>query len=204
MIHFITPLYRYDNIKRLYINLLHQLGGCNFNWHLIEGSNKLGNADLSEVLRDDRVKYYKIDTVYPWGHEQRNHFICNITCNDLDWCYFLDDDNMITGDLVDSYIEDDINLDLDVILFAQKAGVTDKIRIYVKNKNSLGCGSTDIGSFLIRYRLLKTLFIHFASERNGDGLLAESIKQVLPSDSALKIYPNRYTRYNVFSHKEIV
>jgi hypothetical protein len=35
MIHFITPLYRYNNIKIIYSTIKNQVD--DFNWHLIEG-----------------------------------------------------------------------------------------------------------------------------------------------------------------------
>lgn len=204
MLHLITPLYRYNNIKRLYINLRHQLNDCNFKWHLIEGSNKIGEDDLSIIFSDKDVYYSKIDTVYRWGHEQRNHFIYNSICEDLDWCYFLDDDNMITGDLVNTYLEDGNTPELELMFFSQIAGMTDKIRLYANSLDNFKLGNVDIGSFLIRYKLLKTVHIDYISERNADGSFVETIKRALTSENSVKIYPNKYTRYNTFSHKEII
>ena len=98
MIHFITPLYRYNNIEIIYSTIKHQVD--DFNWHLIEGKNTIGENNFDFLKDDERVKFYKIDTLHPWGHEQRNYFITDIKCNDTDWCYFLDDDNIITWDLI--------------------------------------------------------------------------------------------------------
>ena len=115
----------------------------------------LGSHHISDFLKDDeRVKFYKIDTLHPWGHEQRNYFITDIKCNDTDWCYFLDDDNIITWDLISTYNEEK-NSETDFVLFSQKSGLTEKIRLYGDNENRLGLGLCDIASFMIRYRLIK-------------------------------------------------
>ena len=66
MIHFVTPLYRYNNLKVIYSTIKHQVD--DFNWHLIEGSNAIGEGDFSFLKEDDRVKFYKIDTSHIWGH----------------------------------------------------------------------------------------------------------------------------------------
>lgn len=200
MIHFITPLYRYNNIKRMYINILPQIS--EFRWHLIEGSNSIGDDDLDFLKNDERVKFYKIETKHIWGHEQRNYFISNIPADDLDWCYFLDDDNMITGDLVDVYNTDGADPNLDIILFSQKAGMTDKIRIIATGTNNLRCGGSDIGSYLVRYRLIKNISIPYETERNGDGHFAEWLR-TLVTDINFKVHVDKYVRYNVYSKVEI-
>jgi hypothetical protein len=85
---------------------------------------------------DNRVKFYKIDTSHIWGHEQRNYFITNIPVDDNDWCYFLDDDNVVTWDLISTYNEEK-NSDVDLVLFSQKAGLTEKIRLYGDGEHRL-------------------------------------------------------------------
>jgi hypothetical protein len=200
MIHFITPLYRKSNIKRLMLNLTPQIK--DFTLHLIEGSVVEGSDDLSFLQEDSRVKLYKIDTQYTWGHEQRNYFIKNIGCADTDWCYFLDDDNMVTGDLVKTYYEHGSDDRLDIILFSQKAGVTDNVRLLSDGEESLACGRADIGSFLLRYRVLKKLYISYENQRNGDGHMAERLRELVTSTN-FKVYPDRYVRYNTFSNVEI-
>ena len=49
MIHFITPLYRYNNIKIVYSTIKNQLD--DFNWYLIEGSEKIGEESIDSVLK---------------------------------------------------------------------------------------------------------------------------------------------------------
>lgn len=194
MLHFITPLYRYNNIKIIYSSLKHQID--DFNWHLIEGSNKIGEESLDFLVSDNRIKLYKIETKYIWGHEQRNFFIKNIICKDEDWCYFLDDDNIITWDLIKTYNEEKFSK-TDLILFSQKKGLTEQDRLFGYETN-LKFGMCDIGSFLIRYKLLKETEIHHIQNRNADGHFADQINE-LKDKYTFKFYPERFVRYNSLS-----
>ena len=195
MIHFITPLYRYNNLKVVYSTIKHQVD--DFNWHLIEGSNKIGDDDISFLKDDKRVKFYKIDTEHIWGHEQRNYFINDIKCEDDDWCYFLDDDNVVTWDLISTYNEEK-NSDVDLVLFSQKAGLTEKIRLYGDGEHRFGLGLCDIASFMMRYRMIKKTYIHNISYRNADGHYALDIRQ-LKNEHVFKYCPDKFVRYNSLS-----
>jgi hypothetical protein len=194
MINIITPLYRYDNVPLLYDNITSLTN--DFKWHLIEGSNKVGSYDISEILKDNRVKYYKIETKFVWGHEQRNYFVTDIKANDNEWCYFLDDDNFLTEDLV-SELGDDKS---DFILFSQKAGLTEQIRLW-GSPGRIGLGLNDIGNFIIKYNFLKHHPIYHLSERNGDGHFGDDIKQYI-DQYKFKFLEDKFTRYNCLS-KEI-
>jgi hypothetical protein len=191
MIHFITPLYRYNNLKTIYSTIKHQVE--DFNWHLIEGGSTIGEDDFSFLKDDDRVKFYKIDTLYIWGHEQRNYFITNITVDDNDWCYFLDDDNVVTYDLI-SECENESNSDIDLILFSQKKGLTEQIRLYGLPEN-LKLGKCDIGSFVLRYRILKQTYNLQNPNRNSDGHFCESLNN-FNSGSNFKFIRDKFVRYN--------
>jgi hypothetical protein len=195
MIHFITPLYRYNNLKTIYSTIKHQVD--DFNWHLIEGSNTIGEDDFSFLKEDNRVKFYKIDTSYIWGHEQRNYFITNIIVDDNDWCYFLDDDNVVTWDLISTYNEE-INSEVDLVLFSQKAGLTEKIRLYGDGEYRLDLGLFDIASCMMRYRLIKKTYIHNINYRNADGHYALDIRK-LKDEHIFKYCPDKFVRYNSLS-----
>jgi hypothetical protein len=194
MIHFITPLYRYNNIKIIYSTIKNQV--TDFNWHLIEGSNKIGEENLDFLKKDDRVFLYKMNTEHVWGHEQRNYFITNTICDDNDWCYFLDDDNVITFDLIKTYKEEQ-NTKTELILFSQKKGLTEDIRLY-SSPQHLSLGNCDIGSFLIRYKLIKKTLIYNTNQRNSDGHYAEQLKTFINNDN-FKYYNDRFVRYNSLS-----
>lgn len=192
MINLITPLYRTDNIPLIYQNILSLTN--DFKWFLIEGSNKIGSYDISELLKDNRVYYSKIESNYDWGYEQRNHFITGNTVSDDEWCYFLDDDNLITSDLIS-----ELNDDSDFILFPQKAGLTEQIRLW-SSENNLGLGLNDMGNFLIKYRLLKNHIIAHIYERNGDGHFGEEMKRQINKYN-FKFVQDKYTRYNCLSDR---
>ncbi len=193
MINFITPLYRYDNIKIIYSNIIQYTN--NFRWYLIEGSNKTGNSDLNFLKNDNRIFYNRIVTNYIWGHEQRNYFIKNINANNNDWCYFLDDDNLITKDLIDE-CNDISNNNIDIILFSQKRGITNDIALYgLPGRLKLGC--CDIGSFLIRYKIIKNTFIYGEDQRNADGHYCEQIGSI--PNINIKYCENKYVTYNALS-----
>lgn len=194
MINLITPLYRYDNVPIIYENILSLTN--DFKWFLIEGSNKIGTYDISEILKDNRVHYYKIETTYTFGHEQRNHFISGNTVSDDEWCYFLDDDNLLTPDLIS-----ELNDSSDFILFPQKAGLTEQIRLW-PGKNKLGLGLNDIGNFLIKYNFLKKHLITHISERNADGHFGEDMKKEINKYN-FKFLEDKYTRYNCLSNEII-
>lgn len=194
LIHFITPLYRYNNLKIIYSTIINQID--NFSWHLIEGSNKIGEESIDSILSDSRVFYYKINTNFIWGHEQRNFFIKNTICNNNDWCYFLDDDNIVTQDLIET-ISSEKNSEYDVILFSQKKGLTEKIRLYGE-PGCLKLGLCDIGSFAIRYKLLKNYTIPYENQRNADGHYAEHLSRIVPHNN-IKYCLNKFTRYNSLS-----
>jgi hypothetical protein len=194
MIHFVTPLYRYNNIKIVYSTIKNQVE--DFNWHLIEGSNKIGDESLDFLNSDDRVKFYKISTQHPWGHEQRNYFITDIKCKDDDWCYFLDDDNVVTWDLVKTYNEEK-NGDVDLVLFSQKQGLTEKERLWAY-EDRFKLGGCDIGSFMIRYKLIKKTLIYNIELRNADGHYASYINE-FKNEHIFKFYLERYVRYNALS-----
>lgn len=195
MIHFITPLYRKNYLEVIYSSIINQVE--DFTWHLIEGSEVVGCSEFGFLDNDPRVKKYKIETQYVWGHEQRNYFINEIGCPDIDFCYFLDDDNVITHDLIDIY-QREKNSNVDLILFAQKAGLTNKVRLYANSINDLDFGRSDIGSFLVRYNLLKKVYISYLNSRNSDGQLAQSIKTHI-NEHRMIVEGDKYTRYNALS-----
>ncbi len=191
MIHFITPLYRYNNIKIIYSTIIHQVS--DFKWHLIEGDKHIGEESLNFLSEDERVIRYKVKTNHIWGHEQRNYFITNISANDNDWCYFLDDDNIVTNDLIEVVSQEN---DFDIILFSQKKGLTEKIRLY-GYEGHLKLGMSDIGSFVIRYGSIKKTLIPSIDQRNSDGHYAEQIARL--ENIKIKYHPEKYTRYNSLS-----
>lgn len=195
MINLITPLYRYSNIPIVYSTIIHQL--TDFKWHLIEGSNKIDNYDLSFLNDDKRVIRYKIDTYHVWGHEQRNYFIDNISANDNDWCYFLDDDNIVSNDLSEISQSNEY-IDYDFILFSQKAGLTKRDRLFGKSSNNLSMGAVDIGSFLIKFSLIKKTRIPSVENRNSDGVYGEGMKQFLNTHK-FKFIPDKFVTYNALS-----
>jgi hypothetical protein len=192
-INLITPLYRYNNIPIIYKNINSLIQ--NFNWYLIEGSNKIGDTDISTILKDNRITYIKINTKEPWGHEQRNFFIKNIKCSDNDWCYFLDDDNLITQDIIDA-INDNNNVD--IILMSQKSGKTDQTRLYGL-PGHLSLGNCDIGSFLIKYKIIKNTYIYNENERNADGHYCKQLSSI--NGVHIKYLLNKFTTYNALSNK---
>jgi hypothetical protein len=194
-INFITPLYRYDNIPTIYENI--NSITSNFNWYLIEGSNKIGDTDVSHILKDSRVVYHKINTQQIWGHEQRNFFIKNIECVSDDWCYFLDDDNLITQDIID-VINDKDNSNADIILMSQKMGNTDQTRLYGL-LGHLSLGNCDIGSFLIKYKIIKNTYIYNEDQRNADGHYCEQLNSI--NNINIKYLLNKFTKYNALSDK---
>jgi hypothetical protein len=194
MIHFITPLYRYNNIPIVYSTIKHQLE--DFQWHLIEGSKKIGDTNISFLFDDKRIKYYKIETQFAWGHEQRNYFITDIKADNEDWCYFLDDDNIVTPDLVEVYNEEKQN-DTDFILFSQKKGLTNIIRLY-GTENKLSNGNCDIGSFLIKYKVLKNNVITYINTRSADGRMADDLKKT-ECKYNYKYFIDKYVTYNALS-----
>jgi hypothetical protein len=162
---------------------------------LIEGSNQIGEESLDFLKEDNRVFIYKTKTDYVWGHEQRNFFIKNIKSNTDDWCYFLDDDNVVTEDLIEIAKDKESEL-YDVIVFSQKKGLTEKIRLYASPDN-FKLGGVDIGSFILKYGTIKKTLISPESERNADGHYAEQIKNL--KDVKIKYHPNKYVRYNALS-----
>ena len=194
MIHFITPVFRLNNLKIVYSTIFNQTN--NFNWHLIIGSNTVGCDDFSLLKSDNRVKFYNIHTNHVWGHEQRNYFINNIVVNDDDWCYFLDDDNVVTYDLI-SECEHESNSDIDLILFSQKKGLTEQIRLYGLPDN-LKFGACDIGSFVVRYRILKQTHNLPVQNRNSDGNYCDHLN-VFKTDSNFKFLHEKFVRYNALS-----
>lgn len=195
LIHIVTPLYRKNNIRIIYPNIFNLTN--DFNWHLIEGSNTVGEESLDFLKDDKRVHLYKIETQEFFGHEQRNFFIKNIKCEDNDWCYFLDDDNIITQDLIE-VLNSERHSPIDVILFSQKKGLTEGTRLYAF-EGHMSLGNVDIGSFAIRYGSLKNTFIPFENQRNSDGHYAEQITR-LPN-VRIKYFPDKYVRYNSLAYE---
>jgi hypothetical protein len=193
MIHFITPLYRYNNIKIIYSSIIHQIS--DFNWHLIEGSETIGEENINTILEDSRVKYYKIETNYTWGHEQRNFFISNIVCEDNDWCFFLDDDTTVTSDLIDVFLNQKDG-GHDIFLLSQKSGLTEIVRCWGL-PGRLKLGYCDIGSFLIKYSVLKNTKINHEEWRNSDGHYADQLADI--PNIKIKYLDNKFTRYNSLS-----
>lgn len=194
MIHFITPLYRLNNLKIIYSTIIHQT--AKFNWHLIQGTNLVGCDDIQILKNDDRVKFYTLETNFKWGHEQRNFFIKNIEVNDEDWCYFLDDDNVVTSDLINE-CESIPNSEIDLILFSQKKGLTDQIRLYGLPGN-LKLGTCDIGSFVIKYKILKQTYTLQEPYRNSDGHYCEYLNK-FNSGNNFKFISDKFVRYNALS-----
>lgn len=193
MVHFITPLYRYNNVKIIYSSIVHQIN--EFRWHLIEGDNRIGDESLDFLEKDDRVIHYKIKTYHPWGHEQRNYFITDILGNSEDWCYFLDDDNIVTGDFVSEVLNYE-NQNYDVILFAQKKGLTEIKRLHAL-EGHMSLNNCDIGSFAIKYSIIKKTIIPHIHERCADGYYCEQISRM--DEIKIKYLDNKFVRYNSLS-----
>ena len=197
MLNIVTAYTRKENIPIIYSSIFNQTD--NFNWYIIEGSNtNLGEPEYDFIKNDSRVKYYKIETKHTFGYDQRNFFMKNIKCEDDDWCYFLDDDNTITWDLID--VTNNEELTTDVILFSQKAGLSEKIRLY-GYEDRLTLGNCDIGSFAIRYRVAKNTEINDYLP-NGDGHYCEYLNS-LRGTYTFKFYDNKFVRYNTLSLRYI-
>ena len=194
MINFITPLYRYNNIEILYNIISSQTK--NFKWYLISGSSSLGCSNIDFLSVDNRIFKYHIDGDSIWGHEKRNFFIENVICSDNEWCYFLDDDNIVTSDLIYE-AELEYESDYDVILFSQKQGMTDKNRLLGRNGH-MSLGLCDIGSFLIRYGKIKATKIYNENQRNADGHYCEQISKI--PNIKIKYSEDKFVRYNALSN----
>lgn len=193
MLNIVTAYSRKEYIEVIYSSIINQTD--DFNWFIIEGSNtNLGEPEFDFIKNDSRVKYYKIDTNYIWGYEQRNFFMTQIQCNDNDWCYFLDDDNTLTWDLIETTNNEE--LETDVILFSQKAGLSERIRLY-GYEDRMSLGNCDIGSFAIRYRLAKNTQIS-SYVANGDGHYCEYLRSLMGSIK-IKFYPDKFVRYNTLN-----
>jgi hypothetical protein len=195
MINFITPLYRYNNLETIYKSIINHT--TNFTWYLIEGTNKIGEYNLTDLINNcnNKIVYTKIITKNIWGHEQRNFFIKHIPRNDNDWCYFLDDDNTITKDLIDVSKETEENIDL--VLLSQKCGTTSDTRLYGM-PGHLSLGNCDIGSFIIRYRTIKNTFIYFEDQRNADGHYCEQLAAI--PNINIRYCLDKFTTYNALSN----
>jgi hypothetical protein len=193
MLNLVTPYYRIENLMIIYSSIINQTD--NFTWYLIEGSNtNLGKPNFDFIKDETRIRHHKINTKYSWGHEQRNFFLKNIECDDDDWCYFLDDDNTITWDLIETTNREEISTD--IILFSQKAGLSEKIRLY-GYEDRLSLGNCDIGSFVMRFRVAKNTEIP-ESQRNGDGHYCAYLNS-LKDTHKIKFYPDKFVRYNTLS-----
>jgi hypothetical protein len=195
LIHFITPLHKKNNIRFLYQNIVNLTQ--DFNWYLIEGSETVGCETTDFLLDNNRVHFYKIQTQFIFGHEQRNYFIENIKCEDNDWCFFLDDDTFVTQDLIE-IANLERTSDVDIILLSQKKGLTEIVRLRGIDGH-MTLGNVDIGSFLIRYKILKNNKIPMENSRNSDGHYAESLNAI--PNIKIKYCADRFTRYNCLSHE---
>jgi hypothetical protein len=193
MIHFITPLYRYNNVRIIYSTIVNQVS--EFKWHLIEGDNVLGEESLENILSDNRVFHYKIKTHFTWGHEQRNYFIQNIPADDNDWCYFLDDDNVVTHDLINETLNYE-NLGYDILLFSQKHGLTEQTRLLGK-EGHMNLNYCDIASFAIKYGTIKNTLIPHIHERCADGYYCNMISNI--NKIKIKYLTDKFVRYNSLS-----
>ena len=87
---------------------------------------------------------------------------------------------------------------MDLILFSQKCGLTEKIRLYGDSEDRLDLGLCDIASFMIRYRMIKKTYIHNISYRNADGHYALDLRQ-LKNEHVFKYCPDKFVRYNSLS-----
>ena len=83
----------------------------------------------------------------------------------------------VTWDLISTYNQEK-NSEVDLVLFSQKAGLTEKIRLYGDGEHRFDLGLFDIGSCIMRYRMLKKTYIHNISHRNADGHYALDIRQL--------------------------
>ena len=100
-------------------------------------------------------------------------------------------------DLISTHNEE-INSDVDLVLFSQKAGLTEKIRLYGDGEHRLDLGLFDIASCMMRYRLMKKTYIHNISYRNADGHYALDIRK-LKDEHIFKYCPDKFVRYNSLS-----
>lgn len=199
MIHFITPFIRTENFHKI-LDTLNQNLQIDFQWYLIYKPELNINTFIAN-FNVPQVIFCPIEYTTPWGHEQRNFYIDNYANKHNHWCYFLDDDNIPSPDLIYTYKKYQNNYIYDLIVLSQKAGSTDMTRLCSED-GCLTLGRCDIGSFLIRGSLLSRTRLHLIDQRNCDGHMAEDLERITPRERILYL-SDKFTYYNALSDKEI-
>lgn len=196
MIHFITPFLRSENFQKIY-DVLQQNFNNSFTWYLIYKPEPILDRFIFQNSNNPQVVFCPLDYTTTWGHEQRNYYIDNFARQNYYWCYFLDDDNIPSPDLINTYHKYKDNISYSLIVLSQKKGSTDLDRLYAE-PGCLSLGRCDIGSFLIRGTLLGRTRLHFINQRNCDGHMAEDLARLARNDEILYL-PNQFTYYNALS-----
>ena len=196
MIHFITPFLRSENFSTIY-NILTENFHNSFMWYLVYKPELRINEFIKIHSNYSQVVFCPLDYTTKWGHEQRNYYIDHYAKENNYWCYFLDDDNIPSPDLIDVYHKYQNDQTYDLIVLSQKKGSTNMDRLFAE-PGCLSLGRCDIGSFLIRGTLLGMTRLHFIDQRNCDGHLAEDLARRIPENKILYI-PNQFTYYNALS-----
>lgn len=198
-LHIITPGFRVNFLKKIAENLATYYKDQNFIWHLImDQPGKLKREDLlpyCDVLGDKLKIYEELTTFYPWGFEQRNYFT-NVIANNYpveDWCYFLDDDNLMTIDIFYMFEKYKLDSTAKYIGMSQLRYKDPQLRLWgIPDHATLGL--VDIGSFLFRSETLINIPMNLSC-RSADGWIAHGIVALNPGFA--KWEPNYMTTYNI-------
>lgn len=179
-LHFVTPGFRPDNIRRQ-IKYLNEYKDEDFIWHIVMDEKikiNLESYDLYNGLKT-KINLSCIQAEYTFGFEQRNHFtkVISLNYSDDDWVYFLDDDNLPSPDVFECYKKYLTRSDIDFVVMSQ-------IRFFNPAKRLFGrpecakVGAVDIGSFICKLKVVKGWEMRF-DLYNYDGHFVETFKEKL-------------------------
>jgi len=177
-LHLVTPGFRPHFIFRQ-LKYLCEYSNCDFIWHIIMDSKITFDITQDEnyLKIKDKIRIYSVDTTYPYGFEQRNYFTETLSksYNDIDWVYFLDDDNLPSPDVFECWLKYRTQPSINFVLMSQLRFFNPTKRLYGRKGND-SLEKVDMGNFICKLKIIKGRHMN-PQLYSSDGHFVEDLKK---------------------------
>jgi len=143
MLHIVTPLYRFENLEKIYYSINADL---DIVWHITK-SNKREAINLEFTKNDNRIILYNVDCEDNEIYKKRNEVLKKI--NDGYFC-FLDDDTIFHENMYKCYYEYSLQ-NYKGMIIGQQLDKNDKLRLFA---NEPKYTKIDTGNVLVHHSCL--------------------------------------------------
>lgn len=171
-LNIITPCSRPENLKVIYDDLLRYTDLIKINWWIVFDKKLSGTLDSNYIPLENNENLTIFHFPSPYenaigGHLHRN-FIFRVLSTQIpeEWCYMLDDDNLIHSKLIDYFVNHDLNGNVLFFSLQRNDG-----SVMEANLDNIKIGHIDTA--MIMFRAKKVNGFKFENRYTSDGEFIE-------------------------------